>query len=160
MVKIALAKAGVIVMLEAAVLLMPASHRDWFTYGLLLFGIVNVLLDLPGTGVVRRVAVVTTFGILVWQDRAAAFWMTLFAWLLWPPAFMVAWSLARHSGASENPGSAPENASGRGARIGVSAIIVAVAIPSIAARVLSAHCNRRRLQGRNRRIIRFFVAAG
>ena len=47
--KATLIKIGSAVLLIAAVLLLPSSQRWLPEYGLLLFGLINVLLDVPGT---------------------------------------------------------------------------------------------------------------
>jgi len=130
-----LTKAGAAIVLIAAVLVMPSTQRGWLVYGLLFFGIANVLFDVPGTMLIRTIAVAGTFVALVWQDSSAASWAVLLAWLLWPPAFMVAWALGKRS-RNRNADQRAEDAAAKSARIGMAAIIAAVATGSIAYRLL------------------------
>ncbi len=123
------------VLLIVAVLVMPPSHRAWSVYGVLLFGITNVFLDVPGTDFIRTLSAAAAFVVLIWQDSAVAVWTALLAWLIWPPAFMVSWALARSPNGSGVPEPAQTAAATR-ARICLAALIVAVAIGSIAYRLL------------------------
>src|SRR5689334_371367 len=89
-----LIKLAAAVLLIAAAWLSPWSRLQWLTYGLLAFGIANIFLELPGTLFIRKAAVAATSAVLIWQDVSVTLWATLLAWLIWPPAFMVAWALA------------------------------------------------------------------
>jgi len=133
--KTALIKAGVAVVLIAAVLVTPPSQRGWPIYGLLLFGITNVFLDVPGTAFIRTLSAVAAFVVLVWQDSTVAVWTALLAWLIWPPLFMVSWALARRPSSRDADQPAQDDAARR-ARIGAAALITAVAIGSIAYRLI------------------------
>jgi hypothetical protein len=131
-----LIKAGAVVLLVAALLLSPQPQRDWAAYALLLFGLGNVLLEVPGTMAIRVSSAVYAFAVLIWQNQQAVVWATLTAWLLWPPAFMVAWSLARPLSESSGRAAPDGNAKGQRARLTVAAIIAAVAIAAVAYRVV------------------------
>src|SRR5688572_23016560 len=111
----------------------PASV--WFILGLLAFGTVNVLLAAPGTEWIRATAIGASFAGLLWP---AAFGGTvmLLAWLLWPPAFMVAWAVAGETAGADR---SANDAAGMRARISLAALIGAVAVASIAYRLLVAH---------------------
>jgi hypothetical protein len=108
-----------------------------FILGLLFFGIVNVLFSPPGTLTVRAAAIITTFATLLVPALLGPF--VFLVWLVWPPAFMVAWTLARDSGGS--PGVEPPegHAAATAAQIAVAALIGAVAIASLVYRLLVAH---------------------
>ena len=112
------------------------SSADQFAIGLLLFGIVNVLVSPPGTQWVRALAIAAAFAALL-QPRELLGLAVFLIWLLWPPAFMVAWSLARESsGTASEPGGP---AAATRARIALAALIVAVTVASLAYQVLVLH---------------------
>jgi len=102
----------------------------WLTLGMIAFGAFNVFLNAPGTEWIRALAIGGTLaGPLVAQlvFRPVAF----IAWLVWVPAFAVAWALARDP--RHDPGERHASAhracdSHRG-----------VAIGAIAYRVTSSH---------------------
>src|SRR5207247_140938 len=73
-----------------------ATGFEQFALGLLLFGIANVLLSAPGTKWVRAIAIGVTVVALLWP-AANLLLVAIIAWLVWCPAFMVAWALARQS---------------------------------------------------------------
>ena len=91
------AKAALVTVLIAAALVNQPIARDWFTPGLLAFGILNVLLAPPGTFGVRALAIGATFAALLWSGTFSMA-VALLAWLVWPTAFMVAWAVAREPG--------------------------------------------------------------
>ena len=108
---------------------------DGFTAGLLLFGIANVLFSAPGTQWVRATAIGAAFVGLMWQ-RELLVLVVVLAWLVWPPAFMVAWTLARRSSAGPGVGDPEGRAPGRRAQIALAAVIGAVALGSLAYQVI------------------------
>jgi hypothetical protein len=110
---------------------------DSLLVALIVFGAVNLLAPVPGTRSVRGLAVVATILALLWP--AGRILIALAAWLAWPPAFMVAWALERESRVAEDDDSNERESGARRARVAVSALIAAVAIASIAYRLLVAH---------------------
>ena len=56
-----LAKVLLIALLFVTVLMTRPADRDWFTVAILIFGIVNVLLDPPATFGIRAMAIAATF---------------------------------------------------------------------------------------------------
>jgi hypothetical protein len=129
-----LMKLGAAVLLVAAVLVMASSQRNWFAYALLLFGLINVFLDVPGTTLIRTLGVIAAFVALVWQD-IVALWAAVFLWLVWPPAFMVSWALAKDRRSRDTEPSIQHVEATR-ARIGLATLIAAVAIGCIAYRLI------------------------
>ena len=67
----------------------------WYFFGLLCFGIVNVVFTPPGTQRVRAAASARRSRRCCGPRSSAG--VVFLAWLVWPPAFMVAWALARES---------------------------------------------------------------
>jgi hypothetical protein len=120
------------VLFIAAVLATPPLHRYWLTYVLLVFGIVNLFLDAPGTTVIRGIAAGAAFAVLLSQDRMATLTVTVLLGLIWPPAFMTAWTLARPQKTQEKQ-TTVEIAR---ARVAVATIIAAVASASLVYRMI------------------------
>jgi hypothetical protein len=122
-----LVKAAAVMVLFGAAVLSP---RDWLTVSVFLFGLGNVFVAAPGTGPVRTGAVLACVLVLGLRD-ARLLALTLLV-LIWIPAYLVAWTRAirNEPGPAATPGDG--TASGRRARVSVAAIIVAVAIASIA----------------------------
>ncbi|PYR27990.1 MAG: hypothetical protein DMF92_15160 [Acidobacteria bacterium] len=124
-------KGSIVVALIAAALVGRPGSPLWLTLGVIAFGGFNVFLDAPGTVWIRALAIGGTLASLVLPN-----WflgpVALIAWLVWVPAFAVAWALApdppRH-----DPGEATR------ARIALATLIVAVAIGAIAYRVIVWH---------------------
>jgi hypothetical protein len=131
--KTSLLKAGATILLIAALLISP-SQRNWFDYAVLLFGIMNIFLQAPGTSLIRTLGVVAVFVTLVWKDLIAI-WAVLFTWLIWLPAFMASWALGRntHGAETEQPA---QHAGATRARIGLASLIAAVAIGCIVYRLI------------------------
>lgn len=121
-------KAALLGLLLITILFNPSADPDRPRYWLLLFGIVNVLFDLPGTWIVRAIAIAATVLGLIWPGDLRAL-VALIAWLVWPPAFLVSWALAREP--------RDDNASSH-ARRGLAGLIAAVAVGSLAYRVIAA----------------------
>ena len=109
---------------------------EGFALGLLLFGIVNVLFSTPGTKWVRAIAIGITFVALLWPANLQL--VALIAWLVWPPAFMVAWALARESNSTLREPQEDRRTATR-ARITLAVLIGTVAIASLVYRLLLAN---------------------
>src|SRR5205823_1254307 len=118
------------------VLMTRPADRDWFTVAILIFGIVNVLLDPPATFGIRAMAIAATFATLLNKDLRA--FMLILGWLVWPPAFMVSWALGRESRLPPDVEQVESNAASLKARTTLAALIGAVAIASVAYRVIVA----------------------
>ena len=131
-----LAKVLLIALLIFTVLMTPPTNRNWIKVGILIFGMVNVLLDLPGTLVIRAMAVAATFAVLLYKDLFAL--MLVLAWLVWPPAFMVCWALERESRVAEDVEQLESDAASLKAKTTLAAVIGAVAIASVAYRIIVA----------------------
>lgn len=131
-------KAALVALLVAAAIAAEsyygraASFRPWWTVAVVLFGVFNVLFDAPGTALVRGAAVATAAVLLAVPNPVVSVVLLILTWLIWPPALMVSWAVARRNGGE------PEQiaASGRRARIAAAAIIAAVAIASVVFRLL------------------------
>jgi hypothetical protein len=143
MLKTILLKAAVIALLVAAAMIghqtsiSVRSAAVLFAPGLLLFGIVNVLFAPTGTHWVRTFAVAATIAALLWPEQLRTA-VALLAWLVWPPAFMVAWGLARYAAAGPGVEQPEGDAAAARARFALSAFIAAVAVGSLAYRILVA----------------------
>ena len=125
----------VVLMLFLAATVTTAG--GWATAGLIGFGLFNTLVSPPGTFIVRQVSVATALGSLLGPDWLRVF-TTIVIWLIWPPAFAVAWSLGSESHAAVGE-PADDDAAGRRARLALAAVIAAVAIASIAFRLIVAN---------------------
>lgn len=113
------------------------SHGPWIVGPLLAFGLFNVAVTPPGTAIVRLVSSVWALCALL----APGNWWTLvavLAWLVWPPAYAVAWALG-HRGADGATMVVTPWDEGQRARAGMVALIVAVALASGAYRILIGH---------------------
>jgi hypothetical protein len=132
------AKAALVALLVGAALLNRPTPSLWFTLGLLAFGIFNVLFSAPGTAWVRAVAIGATFAGLLWPSQMVAL-VVLLAWLVWPPAFMVASALARDSSPAPSVDPQEGEAAATRARIALAALIGAVGVGSFAYRLIAAH---------------------
>src|ERR1041385_1972770 len=96
MYKPSLIRTAATVLLIAAFAL-PSARRDGLTYGLLLFGLANVFLDIPGATPIRVCCAVVAVVGLAFRENGAVVWSIILAWLFWPPAVMVAWTQSRRS---------------------------------------------------------------
>jgi hypothetical protein len=103
----------------------------------LLFGIINVLASTPGTYWVRAIAIGAALAALLWPRTLLA-WVALLAWLVWPPAFLIAWSANRHPASPPDVRYEEPRAAGRRARVTAAALIAAVAVAAVVFRVLVA----------------------
>jgi hypothetical protein len=103
-----------------------------FVAGLLVFAVVNGLLMVRGTNLIRAATIVACLCALLWPGARPV--MAVIMWLVWPPTLLVAWALGRERNepnADEHSSLAPTRA-----RITITAIIVSVTIASIAYRVI------------------------
>ena len=121
-------KAGLVVAIIVAALLGPVKP-DLLTLGIVAFGVLNIVWEPAGTTWVRWFAVAASCGALINPVmREAVAGLTM---VVWPPAFLLVWSLAREGDALESVD--PEGNRARNqARVAVSAVIAAVAVGSLA----------------------------
>ena len=97
----------------------------------LAFGLFNALVSPPGTAWVRAIAVGATLTEFVVPD--ALILLAALTWLIWPPAYMIAWGLGSRADAGQSRTPALAAAS---ARIAMAGLVLAVAIASAAYRVI------------------------
>jgi hypothetical protein len=133
-----LARLGGLLLLIGAAFIRPGKPDVW-VFGLLAFGILNLIVSIPGTAVVRFAAVVVSIvGLLLRDNTSINTGLLLLAWLIWPAALLTAWSVARRNDTTLDVYLTGNPRQGRKARITIAAIIVAVAIGSVAYRLLVA----------------------
>lgn len=129
---------ALVVILIGAALLGRPTEFAWSASGwpaviaLVAFGAFNALAPAPGTQVVRAIGyglAVVALGVGP-SDRAV---LLLLACFVYPPAFLIAWSLARNAAPRDETGD-PELGV---ARNGTAAAIVSVAIASVVYRSIS-----------------------
>lgn len=131
-------KVAIVALLVGATLLgngAPATGIAWgLILGLLAIGIFNAVVSPPGTFWIRGLSVACTFIGLLFPDgpRAVVVFLML---LVWPPAYVTAWAVAREKYDEDLEASSPRSA----ARSVVAAIIVAVALAVIAYRLIFTH---------------------
>src|SRR5689334_1696145 len=105
------------------------GSRSWPSLCVLLFGLFNAFAVAPGTLAVRTVSIAAAVVTLLFPHDYMT-WMKLFAWLPWPPAFLVAWALGAEAG---RDGAPPDRSNaGRHARTIIAIICVAVGFGSAA----------------------------
>jgi hypothetical protein len=102
---------------------------------LLVFGAFNIAFPAPGTAWIRALGAAYTLAALLTPDEIAG-GMLVIALFFWPPAFMVAWALAREDEAARRSGPVDQEWSARRARRALAAIIGAVAAASWAYHVI------------------------
>jgi len=127
------AKAGIIVLLAAAGVMGPPESDGtmvWFKLLIVAIGAFNVLFTVPGTFWIRVAGVTAAFaGLLVPAARGL---VVLLFWLVWPPAFLVAWAQTRSNIDEEGNIQGSEKADvWSPARIRGATLIVAVAVASL-----------------------------
>lgn len=112
----------------------PAPYPNlWVTLGVVAFGVFSVLVDPKGTLFVRTVAIFFTFIALITGQVTGVF-MLILAWLIWPPAFLMAWTLnIDRAGEDTAPGSRIATNS----KITAAAIIAAVGVAAALFRMLN-----------------------
>jgi hypothetical protein len=122
------AAAGVIALVVAASL-SPFHDGTWVL--LLVFGVVNAIAPVRGTGWVRTAAVAATIVALL-SPETTRIVTGVAIWLVWPPAFFAAWAIDREArDLADGP------ASDRRARLTTAGIIAAVAVASVAFRLIA-----------------------
>ena len=122
--------------LVAAAVIGGLETHDKLALGLLVFGLFNAVVSPAGTTAVRAVAVLATLIALAYPaDRVI---VVLVAWLVWPPAMMVAWAIARERRDREDAEPEQETVNALPAKIAVTAIVVAVAAASLWYRLVVA----------------------
>jgi hypothetical protein len=129
-------KLALVTLLVGAALAGRPSFEDqaiWWTAGVLLLGVFNVLFTAPGTAPVRVCTIALTPFALLSHNGVMVF--AVLALLVWPPAFMVAWMLAQRT-RGEASSSGEREAASKRARIVLAALIGAVAIAVVAYRLL------------------------
>jgi len=109
---------------------------DSILLGLLLFGILNVVLSLPGTHWPRTVALVATFPALLWGNQGWRVVLLLLVPLVWFPAFMVSWALALPPDDGTGGEQQRGHSDGADARVVLASLIAAVTIGSLVYREL------------------------
>jgi len=115
----------VAVMVVAAILRRcPGCSWTTDTWSVFVFGVLNAGVWVPGTLWVRAGAVVVSAAALVWPRGTGS--VFAFAWLVWIPAFMVAWALAREKAANP-PADPDQRTAAHRARAALAAIVLAVA---------------------------------
>ena len=109
-------------------------HRQaWVAGAFIVFGLFNALVAVPGTDLVRSVSVFAACAAIAVPDPIVRTLTAVACWLLWPPAFFLsAWRVA-----PTQRGDPDNNAAGRQARVTTAAIIAAVAVASIAFRLMN-----------------------
>src|SRR5262245_26508281 len=132
-------KVGLVAALIFVALVAPTTPRIVWREGeltllLLVFGTANAVLDVPGTAGLRYLSLgMTLIGLLMPPVGGL---IVAMGWLIWPAAFMMAWSTARHTSDTWDPEPADGAAAGRRARTTLAAIIAAVAVASLAFRLI------------------------
>lgn len=141
------------VVLVTALVGLPLIGRDagafnkWITPGLVAFGIVNVVFSPRRTSGIRAVAIAGALAALFWPPIQTL--VVLLAWLVWPPAVLVAWALGREVDGSPDVEQPERSAAATRARVTIAAIIGAVAIGSLAPAFGSARASLHRGQLRH-----------
>ncbi|HMD36171.1 MAG TPA: hypothetical protein VKH42_14440 [Vicinamibacterales bacterium] len=121
-----------------AAAIIGRAHGALIVGLLLAFGLFNAVFSPPGTAIVRIISSAWALFALL----APGNWWTLVAvlgWLAWPPMYAVAWSLGRRGGNPLDVRAGDDAAWPDAARLGVSAIILSVALASAAYRAFVAH---------------------
>jgi hypothetical protein len=122
--------------LVAAALIGGRAQPEWVKPATLIFGIFNVVFSPPSTRWVTGTAIGAAVATLLWPNLFAGPMLVL-ASLVWPLAFVVAWTVA--AGTEPGPEPSAGEPSRTPARIAVAAIIGAVALAAVAYRLLVLH---------------------
>jgi len=136
--KSTLTKIAVLALLGGAAFAGRSGEKNPLIFGLLAFGIFNLLVSVLGTTWVRRTAVAASLVGLLLPGNAKSLVVVL-AWLVWPPAFLVTWAVSGQRNATQDVGLREESEGGNKARVTMAATIVAVAMGSIFYRLVVAH---------------------
>src|SRR5260221_5540431 len=91
-----LVKLALILILAAVMVGGNHTMGPWIQYGIVAFGVFNIVLSPPGTAGVRALAIAASMAALALPQ---AWWgiILVIGWLVWPPAYAVAWSLGRRA---------------------------------------------------------------
>jgi hypothetical protein len=103
-----------------------------YAAGLLVFAVVNALLMVPGTTLIRAATIVACLYALLSPGARPV--VAVLMWLVWPPTVLIAWAIGRER--RQPPGDGHTELAPTRARITITAIIVAVTIASLAYRVI------------------------
>jgi hypothetical protein len=142
-------KVALVLVLVAAAFAGPPSGVNWKAFapltgfstpilGLLAFGIFNALVSPSGTMWLRAVTIAAVIAALLRPNDGVAALILVLAWVVWPPAFMVSWTLAREAADAAPETPLEQQAAARRARLTLAGVIAAVAIASVAYRLLVA----------------------
>ncbi len=129
-------KLALIALLIGAALVGRSALQDssiWWSAVVLLFGVFNALFSPPGTEAVRAITIAAAAVALLSPLSSGVF--TFFAFVLWAPAFMVAWTLSQRA-RGEAADSGEREAAANHARTMLAALISAVAIAVVAYRII------------------------
>src|SRR6267154_5335151 len=136
--KTTLTKIAVLALLGGAAFAGRSGEKYPLIFGLLAFGIFNLLVSVLGTTWVRGTAVAASLvGLLLPSDVNSV--VVVLAWLVWPPAFLVTWAVSGPRDATQDVGLREGFMAGSKARVTMAATIVAVAMGSIFYRLVVAH---------------------
>src|SRR5215467_6591811 len=102
------------------IVLALIEHTSAIGWTIAAIGIVNVLITPPGTGIIRLLTSILCIVAIAASRAEVQYTIAAVMWLVWPPAFMMAWGL----GASKP--AAPRQDSRARPRATLAAIIVAV----------------------------------
>lgn len=111
------------------------AEVHWLVLGILAIGAFNALVTPPGTLWVRCFGIACSFIALLFPEYGRVLALSLL-WLIWPPAYLVAWSLESEKldAALDSPTGAPSAARGV-----LAAIIAAVSLAYLAYKGIFAH---------------------
>jgi hypothetical protein len=124
-------------LLIAAALVTRSETLGWATVGALVFGLFNLLFAPPGAEWLTALAIAGTVAALFGSGGVFAI-AFLLVWIAWVPAFIVAWTRAVDEHMPPGKETLTTEAAAR-ARVAVAALIVAVAVSSVAYRFFVAH---------------------
>ena len=135
-------KFGIVILLLAAAIVgkrdAAESLGTWASPLIFGIGAFNALFSVPGTFWIRTFAVAAAFIAFLFPPAQGM--VVLLFWLLWPPAFLLAWSWSRSlidDDGVVQKSSALDNLTP--ARVRLSATIAAVAIGSVAYKLIFIH---------------------
>ena len=121
------AKAVFVALFIVLAAIVHASAIGWTVAAI---GILNVLITPPGTGTIRLLTSVLCVVALAVSRQELQYTIAAVLWLVWPPTFMMAWGLGANRPAE------PRRDSGVRPRATLAAIIAAVAVASVAFRLI------------------------
>jgi hypothetical protein len=130
-------KLAIATLLVAAALVSRSQTAGWGILGALAFGLFNVLFAPPGAAWLTALAIAGSLAAMFGSGGVFAI-AFLLAWIAWVPAFIVTWTRA----VDEHMPSGDDPLSSEGAvraRVAISALIVGVAVSTVAYRFFVAH---------------------